>query len=356
MKIVQIIDSLEVGGAERMAISYANALAKKVDFSGLIATRKEGELRHQISQNVSYLFLNKKKKIDFKAVFNLRSYIKHHKVEIIHAHSSSFFIAFLVKLTLPKIKIIWHDHYGTRIKETKRKNKVLIFVSLFFKSIFVVNLQLKEWSSRNLFCKNVFFIPNFVLETKVTPSVTVLKGIEGRRIVFLANLKKPKNHILILKVFDELKLDKTGWSLHLIGKDYEDSYSELLKRFIQFNSLENHIHLYGERNDIKNILSQSSIGVLASTAEGFPVTLLEYAIQELATISTNVGYCPEIIVDSHSGLLFDPTNEYEVKTQLKKITDSESLRKRLASNFKSFVIKNFSEDIVIEELINVYKK
>ena len=61
MRILQIIDSLEAGGAERMAVNYANALADKIDFSGLVATRKEGALRNQLSINVSYLFLNKKR-------------------------------------------------------------------------------------------------------------------------------------------------------------------------------------------------------------------------------------------------------------------------------------------------------
>ena len=41
MRIVQIIDSLEVGGAEKMAINYANALSKRVDFSGLVAVISE---------------------------------------------------------------------------------------------------------------------------------------------------------------------------------------------------------------------------------------------------------------------------------------------------------------------------
>jgi hypothetical protein len=40
VRIIQIIDSLEAGGSERMAISYANALAEQIDFS--LATRKEG--------------------------------------------------------------------------------------------------------------------------------------------------------------------------------------------------------------------------------------------------------------------------------------------------------------------------
>ena len=65
MRIVQIIDSLEAGGAERMAINYANSLSKNISFSGLVVSRKEGLLVNQIDQKVSYLFLKKRKTIDF---------------------------------------------------------------------------------------------------------------------------------------------------------------------------------------------------------------------------------------------------------------------------------------------------
>ena len=39
MRIIQLIDSLEAGGAERMAVSYANALSEDIEFSALVATR-----------------------------------------------------------------------------------------------------------------------------------------------------------------------------------------------------------------------------------------------------------------------------------------------------------------------------
>lgn len=356
MRILQLIDSLEAGGAERMAISYTNALAEKIEFSGLIATRKEGQLINQLSENVVYCFLNKKKIIDFKAIFRLRKYIIENQIAIIHAHGSSFFTAVLVKLTLPKIKIVWHDHYGLRSNQSAAQNKVLVFCSLFFNSVFVVNLQLREWSKKKLFCKRVIFIPNFALPKDELQKVTILKGEEGKRIIFLANLKNPKNHILILKAFHELKLKDLDWTLHLIGKDYKDDYSQCLKNFIYTNSLENHIHLYGSRSDIQHILSQASIGVLASTAEGFPVTLLEYALANLAVVSTNAGYCSEIIQDGINGLLFHPSNELEIKSKLIKIIKNHFFRNELADNFKETIIKKYSKESVIKKLMIEYRK
>ena len=356
MRVVQIIDSLEAGGAERMAVNYANALSERIEFSGLIATRKEGPLFSQIDKKVSYLFLAKNKKIDLKAIFMLRKYLKRNKVQFIHAHSSSFFIAVLVKMTLPNIKIIWHDHYGSRVRESKKENKILFFLSVFFNSIFVVNPQLGEWSKKNMLCTKVFFIPNFTKARTEYEQQTKLKGKEGKRIVFLANLKNPKNHILILKAFADLKLYEAEWSLHLIGRDYLDSYSDALKMFIKTHSLGNQVHLYGEKSDIMYILSQASVGVLASTEEGFQVTLLEYALENLAVVSTNVGYCSVIIKNECSGLLFDPKNDFELKLQLQKVTQDDDLRKKMASNFTASVTKEYSEKEVMKKLISAYKK
>jgi glycosyltransferase involved in cell wall biosynthesis len=356
MRIVQIIDSLEAGGAERMAVSYANALVEKIEFSGLIATRKEGSLKNQLDSKVSYLFLKRNKKIDFLAVFRMRNYLIKNQIDIIHAHGSSFFIAVLVKFTLPRIKVIWHDHYGTRTKESKKDNRILVFLSTFFSSILVVNLELEKWSKENMKCSNVSFIPNFAAFQSVSKQGIKLKGLEGKRIVFLANLKKPKNHILILKAFQALRLNETGWSLHLIGKDYLDSYSDLIKGFIKSHSLKDYIHIYGVQNDIKHILLQTSIGVLASTDEGFPVTLLEYGLGGLGVVSTNVGYCSKIIKNDVNGLLFDPSSEFEVKEQLLKMIENEVFRMDLARNFKQSILENYSEEIVIDKLIIQYEK
>ena len=90
MRILQIIDSLEIGGAEKMAVNYANALCGKIEFSGLVATRKEGNLKRHVNKQINYLFLNRKKTFDIKALLLLRAYCVQHKIQCLHAHSSSF--------------------------------------------------------------------------------------------------------------------------------------------------------------------------------------------------------------------------------------------------------------------------
>ena len=48
MRVLQLIDCLRSGGAERMSVTYANALAKRIEGSFLCCTRKEGLLKKQL--------------------------------------------------------------------------------------------------------------------------------------------------------------------------------------------------------------------------------------------------------------------------------------------------------------------
>ncbi len=104
VRILQLIDSLETGGAERMAINYANTLAEVIPLSALVATRKEGALKEQLSDKVTYLFLNKKGRLGLSAVLRLRKFILQHKIDVIHAHSTSFFYCRGCKIDSSKTK------------------------------------------------------------------------------------------------------------------------------------------------------------------------------------------------------------------------------------------------------------
>jgi len=353
IRVVQLIDSLAAGGAERMAVSYANELAKQIAFSGLVATREEGSLKAQIQKPETYLFLNRKKTIDFKALLAFRNYIKKNQVGVIHAHGSSYFFALLVKLLIPKIAIFWHDHNGNRI-HLKRNNIFLYLASLFFKGVFTVNDELKEWALKNLWHKNIHFVPNFAVKNENEKAITTLSGSDSKRIVCLANLRNPKNHLQLLKAFSKSVAFPQNWSLHLIGADYNDAYSNELKHFITKNNLDHAVYFYGSCSDISAILHQAQIGVLASTYEGFPVTLLEYGLHGLAVATTNVGYCEQLVTHKKTGLLFHPKEEQELISCIDVLVENTEFRNEVALAYHKFVIENFSAAKIIELIIKQY--
>lgn len=356
MRIVQLIDSLEAGGAERMAVNYANALAGKVPFSGLVVTRAEGGLKAQLDSKVNYLFLNKKAILDVRAVLRLRNYLKTNRVAIIHAHSSSFFLAVVVKIIYPTIKVVWHDHNGNRLRLPSIDNRRIVKLSSFFSGAIACNTDLERWAKEHLKTQKVIYLPNFATVSKQNENITFLKGSEGKRIVCLANLRTPKNHITLLKVFERSKALQSGWTLHLVGKDRHDAYSIELKNFIKEHGLEQNVFIYGSCTDVSFVLQQSNIGVLLSTSEGFPVTLLEYGLASLCVLSTNVGYCPEVITEEVNGFLVSPKNSEQILFKLDLLTENKALRNKFSVNLNSFVTERFSEKAVIDKALDFFEK
>jgi len=352
MRILQIIDSLEIGGAEKMAVNYANSLATRVDFSGLVATRAEGNLKSQLHASVSYLFLNKKSTIDFAAISRLTKYCKENQVGYLHPHSSSYFTALLVKFIYPKVKIIWHDHNGLSEFISSEKSVVLKFASFFFKGIIVVNFKLKAWAEKELNCKQVLYLPNFTAIDTASNPETVLKGLAGKRILCLANLRDQKNHFLLLNVAEKLKESHSDWTFHLVGKDFENDYSAKVKLQIEAKNLKDTVFIYGSKNDVNNIIKQCDIAILTSKSEGLPIALIEYGLAKKPVVTTNVGEIPLIIKDSINGFIVD-VNEPELFYQklIHYIAD-ENLRIKMGSALYQTIIENNSEEGVVTHYLN----
>jgi glycosyltransferase involved in cell wall biosynthesis len=356
MRIVQVIDSLEIGGAEKMAVNYANSLSKKIEFSGLIATRIEGELINQLNNEVSYLFLNRKKVIDFGAIFRLRNYCKRYNIDFLQPHSSSYFIALLVKIIYPKIRIIWHDHNGLSEFISSQKSFILKIASYFFKGIIVVNYKLKHWAEKELNCSNVLYLPNFTTENSNLKHDTILKGIDGKRILCLANLRDQKNHFLLLEVADRLKKSYSDWTFHLVGKDFEDEYSSKIIALIKSKKLSNNVFLYGSKNDVNNIINQSEIAILTSKSEGLPVALIEYGLMKKPVISTNVGEIPFIIQDGINGFIVGVNEIDDFYERLIKLIDDMDFRDSLGNSLYQTIIENHSEEGVIKKYLDWIEK
>ena len=351
MRILQLIDSLEAGGAERMAVNYANALQQEISFSALCVTRKEGALKESLSPGVSYVFLNKKKAIDFKALFKLRSYVKKNSIEFIHAHSSSFFIAVLLKFLYPKVKIIWHDHYGDSEFLGKRFSKTLKLLSTFFFLIISVNQKLKVWAISELQCKNVVYLPNFASFEKTEKSETSLLGAEEKRILCLANLRAQKGHFYLLEIAAVIKNKFPDWTFHLVGKDFEDEYSNALRQAILKMNLEANVILYGSKDDVQNVIQQSDICILTSKSEGLPVALLEYGFNSKAVISTRVGEIGKVVNDGENGFLVEYGDVADFVSKLMKLISNSEFRMTLGKNLNKTVLENYSESGVLHHYI-----
>ena len=338
-----------------MAVNIANALAENGVKSHLCATRKEGNLKTKIEANVRYLFLNKKSAMDLKALEKLVQYIKLNEISIIHAHATSYFTAFLIKLWLPKINIVWHDHYGKSENLSLRKKFPLTFISKTFKTVISVNNNLQQWAKQNLHAKQYKYLPNFASFAPENLKTTQLLGLNEKRIVCLANLRPQKDHLNLLKAFKIVQGKHIGWTLHLVGMDLHDSYSEEIKYYITSYNLNASVFLYGSCSDIQYILEQATIGVLASKSEGLPVALLEYGLAKLPVVVTDVGECDTVVKNFESGIVVPPNNEIKLAEGLIFLIENENQRALFGENLYHKVCLNYSRNAFINQLTAIYK-
>ena len=354
MRVLQLIDSLQTGGAERVAVNIANALVSKIELSYLCVTRAEGLLKESIDTQVKYLFLNKKKTIDFKAIKKLNNFVKNNGIDIIHAHSTSFFLATIIKTFNKNIKIVWHDHYGNSAFLEQRSYRMLKKCSRYFSIIYSVNAALQDWASIHLNCKKVSYLPNFAVVNK-TKAKTTLNGVQNKRIIHLANLRAQKDHFTLFRGFSEVRKQYPDWTLHCVGKDFKDTYSNTLFQEIKALQLEKHVFVYGSKPDISNILCQSNIAVLSSKSEGLPIALLEYGLASLPTLATDVGNCDLVIANDTLGQLIPPVNATALTQALINYISDMKNAKTKGLNLKSHIMVNFSAQAVAKTLVQDYK-
>lgn len=352
IRIIQLIDSLEAGGAERMAVTYANALYQELGFAALACTRAEGMLQQHLLSGVVYSFLARNSVLDWSALFQLRKIIVQHQITHIHAHSSSLFFAVLLKLLRPRVQLLWHDHYGKSEMLAQRPFWALRIASLFVSQIIAVNHQLVHWSKEKLWCKKVAYLPNFTLPIP-SGSTTQLLGTDGKRIICLANLRAQKNHFMLLEVAKQIVQSHPDYTFHLVGKDFNDEYSATIKQTILSNNLENQVFLYGSCDDIPAILQQSTIGILTSDSEGLPIALLEYGFARLPVVVTAVGEIPQVVAHNEEGFVVTKGDEKAFTNALLQLLDHPNLQATFARQFHQKIMTQYSAKAVLDHYLTL---
>jgi glycosyltransferase involved in cell wall biosynthesis len=355
MRVLQLIDTLDAGGAERMAVNLANALVSNVEKSYLCTTREEGILQPTIDNKVVYVFLNKRNTLDITAIRRFYAILKREHIDIVHAHSSSFFLAVLVARLLPKLKVVWHDHYGNSEFLNQRPKSMLRLCSSRFSHSFGVNKELVAWAKHHLKHDSVSYLPNFIAIDATKKHFTELKGNPGKRIVCLANLRAQKDHINLLRAFSLISKDFPEYSLHCIGKDFRDDYANEVYQLTSDLNLTSQVFFYGACTDTAAMLSACDIGVLSSKSEGLPLALLEYGRAKLPVVVTDVGDCGLVVNNSVSGLVVLPEDLKALYSALIYIILNFEKAQQYGLKLEQTIITQYSTAAVIDLVLKHYK-
>ena len=120
--------------------------------------------------------------------------------------------------------------------------------------------------------------------------------------------------------------------------------------------LANNVRFLGRRSDIPELLACCDLSVLPSEAEGFPNALLESMSAGLPVVATAVGGSKEIIENGRNGMLVPPGSSEKLAEAVLLLLEDSRLAKRLARAGQDDMQKYFSFDRLIGELDHLYKE
>ena len=358
MKVLNLVNNLQHGGVQRMALNVANSLPYFGIESHLCTIQDFGDLKTLISDDTIYSTLSASSIYSPLGAKKLLHYCKSFNIDVVHIHHRALFLAFQSFLFNDGFVLIWHDHYGRQDTRT-RPWFVYYPLTRVLNGVISVSHPLLNWAIQSMKIpqERVRFIPNFIESPKATPlpGSIELPGESGYRIVCVANFRPHKDHITLLNGFQEVVEKSPRAQLILVGEVEDDHYFRKVEREIERLSLTNHVTNLGKRMDVYNILAGADIGILSSTSEGLPVTLIEYGFMGLPVLCTNVGDCQWLIKNNERGLLIPSKSPQELASGLLKLLNDKTTAKRFGAQLKQFVEHNINNKVIVNEIIDFYK-
>ncbi len=353
--VMHLIDALGSGGAERMAVNLVNTLPRDRYRPILCTSRFDGALASDVSADVTRIRLNRRNRFDLSAIMRLAKTLDEFDVRIVHAHSTSLFLATAVSKFARRSAVIWHDHYGLQ-QVASRNCWVYGLAARRAEAVISVTENLAAWTNNQLGVPKarIRYIPNFVCPAETTQSLSELPGRSGSRIACVAGMRPEKDLVNLVRAMKIVSKHVPGSHLLLIGPAKDRGYCEKVQDEIRNCDLQADITWLGERHDIGAILSGCDIGALSSASEGLPIALLEYGIARLGSVCTNVGQCAEVVDDGRAGILVPAGDATALSEALISLLMSNERRRQLGELLASRVQARYSAKAALNAVEDVY--
>lgn len=196
--------------------------------------------------------------------------------------------------------------------------------------------------SKNKFDKNISAKEKLKFKEK-------LKVPSDKKIIgFVGSFEYKKGIDILIKACSQIKRD--DFHIVLVGDGDIDWVNDLINN----SRIKNKISTFRFQDPVK-FYSAFDIFVLASRNEGFPLVALEAMMMGVATIRSNVSGSYDMIEDGYNGYIFENENYLQLKNKIEYLLDNEEEIARISNNGKANTLKKFTEDIMIDNTIEVYR-
>lgn len=180
-------------------------------------------------------------------------------------------------------------------------------------------------------------------------------GIDENTLVFInvANLIPYKGHRDLLNALSLIKKDlPESWLCLCVGRD--DGIGGELKELAQSLNVDSNVRWLGSRSDVPELLRASDLAILCSHEEGFSNAILEAMAAGLPVVATEVGGNAEAVLQGVTGKLVPPKNPKALGNELLFFLDPLR-RKEYGSRGKKRVSELFSMRTIVESYDLLYK-
>lgn len=337
MKILQVIDTLNVGGAERVFVDTCNILQENVqDITALLLLEDRGELASELK--VPLLQLSRKSKWSLKSMFYCSKIINEY--DVVHCHSKHVFryVKLVSLLSFSKISIILHDH-----SSFIANGKELFILKYILKPDFYIGASdviIKHAIGKlNIKAKRVFLLENIIRKSLDFDSKTKTDFI------LVSNIKSLKNNLFAVRLLEVFPQK----SLKIVGKIQDKLYFNNLLNLIDSTNLK--VEFITETNNPQNIIKNAKIGLHTSKSETGPLVLIEYLAQGLPFLAYETGEVAKILKPHFPEYFIDNFDLKQWKTKVDIISKNEPDIAKMNTVFEQY----FGEEHYYSKLIAIYK-
>ncbi len=171
-------------------------------------------------------------------------------------------------------------------------------------------------------------------------------------ITMVARLVFEKGYVEMVEALSEIK--DINWTALFAGPDEEAGIE--IRRMLELYGIKNRVRLLGFRNDVDSLLAITDVFVLPSYREGLPRTLIEAQAMGVASVTTNIRGCREVVRDGASGCLVEPRDASGLARALRRLLTDRELRNNMGIEARKIAENEFDEEMVFGRIIGIYDK
>lgn len=353
MKIMQVVPSFEVAGAEIMCENLIYELAKlghEVVAVSLYSYRTAITERLE-KAGIQVEYLNKKAGMDFSIFLKLRKSIIKNAPDVVHTHLYVTKYVFPIAKRLG-IRVVHTIHSVAKHENSKLSRKLN---SIYFKNGKAIPVALSEVIQKtiteeyNIKQENIPVVFNGIdLNKCVIKKDYSYK--DNFKIMHIGRFQEVKNHKGLIDAFEIFNKEHVNSELWLIG---DGEIRAEIEKLVEEKCLKNAVFFLGLQENVHKYISTMELFTLTSLYEGIPMTLIEAMGSGMPIVATNVGGISNMLDGDCATLV--PVDAEKIAEAFERYYLSQALRE---SHGKAVVtrVEKFSARTMALNYLRIYDK